>query len=240
MRIAVCDDDSVYLQELAELLKAFFNEIQMQYDIKTFVRGAEILKACDTEGFDVVLLDIAMPGQDGFSVAETLMENHPELILVFVSGNESMVFESYAYNPLWFVPKSQPLYLKRALKEVVERYRRQKSQNAVVNLRVEKNKIISIEPKHLLYIGTTGHYASFVFTEEEKTKSYRCKLDDLEAQLVSHGFVRIHKRFLVNCSFISEIKGQKCILHNEQELPISRGNMADAKKSFHDYLRSVR
>ncbi len=45
------------------------------FDVTTAMSGAEALRACEASAFDIVLLDVMMPGMDGFEVCRRLKEN---------------------------------------------------------------------------------------------------------------------------------------------------------------------
>lgn len=52
--------------------------------------GAEALRAMERHPFDVVLLDLRMPGADGMSVLRTIKERWPESEVVIVTGYPSI------------------------------------------------------------------------------------------------------------------------------------------------------
>jgi PAS domain S-box-containing protein len=56
------------------------------YDVATACCGEEALSCVATSNFDLILLDISMPGMDGFQVMEQLLETHPELLVIMVTG----------------------------------------------------------------------------------------------------------------------------------------------------------
>ena len=55
---------------------------------------------------DLLFLDIEMPGMDGFSMAGKMQKSYPNIVLIFVSSHESLVFQSYEYDRFWFMRKS--------------------------------------------------------------------------------------------------------------------------------------
>lgn len=71
MRIAICDDET----QIRELLKdkisryCFTNNIEL--NLQTFENGEELLKD-DFQTFDVLFLDVDMPGIDGLETAKEI------------------------------------------------------------------------------------------------------------------------------------------------------------------------
>ncbi len=72
LRIAVCDDDKTMLEFISKKTDALFTESGIGHTMRNFLSGAEFLKAHKDDPFDVVFLDIAMPGMSGFDVAKLI------------------------------------------------------------------------------------------------------------------------------------------------------------------------
>jgi DNA-binding response OmpR family regulator len=103
LSIAVVDDDFV----IQELVKTTFGAISAQ--VTAFQDGASFLDEAKARGFDLVFLDIIMPGMDGFQVISRLRAEEIELpiiILSAVSQREAVMrafqagVKSYLIKPL--------------------------------------------------------------------------------------------------------------------------------------------
>ena len=57
-------------------------------------------------------------------------------------------------------------------------------------------------------------------------------MDRLEALLADQGFIRVHKGYLVNHSFIQRINGSQLQLRNGQLLPIGRSKLEEVKRKY--------
>ena len=69
MRIAVCDDDRKDLDEIVHVLSGYGN-----MDISAFSQSDDLLGKIENETFDVIILDIEMPGTNGEN--EEQRQNH--------------------------------------------------------------------------------------------------------------------------------------------------------------------
>lgn len=69
MRILIVEDDALLAAGIAQILQADGYAV----DVRT--TGAEALQAAERERFDLVLLDIGLPGMDGYEVARTIKED---------------------------------------------------------------------------------------------------------------------------------------------------------------------
>ena len=83
-RILIVDDDeTVRLSYLRSLAGA-------RYNVAAVWDGTEALRAMEEQPFDVVLLDLRMPGMDGMSVLKAIKERWPESQVVIITGYPSL------------------------------------------------------------------------------------------------------------------------------------------------------
>jgi CheY-like chemotaxis protein len=82
MRVLVVDDDADAADTLAQLLGFWGHDVFVAYD------GPTALELARLRGPDVVLLDLAMPGMDGYAVAKQLRRqmDAQNLVLIAVTG----------------------------------------------------------------------------------------------------------------------------------------------------------
>ncbi len=83
-RILVVDDEPRMCDSLKILLA------DRGYDIKTSNSGEEAITHVTNHPFDLVLLDVVMPGMDGYQVMDYLKRHHPELLIIMMTGNASV------------------------------------------------------------------------------------------------------------------------------------------------------
>jgi DNA-binding NtrC family response regulator len=85
-RILIVDDDDTvrrsYLRSLAG--------VGARCDVAAAWDGAEALRAMEQQPFDLVLLDLRMPGMDGMSVLKAIKERWPESQVVIITGYPSL------------------------------------------------------------------------------------------------------------------------------------------------------
>lgn len=79
-KILVVDDDEVVrLSHRRSLAGAHCN-------VETAWNGTEALQAMEQRSFDIVLLDLRMPGMDGMTVLKTIKEKWPDCEVVVITG----------------------------------------------------------------------------------------------------------------------------------------------------------
>lgn len=105
LKFYICDDNADFLNELKNKIDISVND-RRACDIYTFENGEELLKQFDNAFAEVVLLDINMPGMNGFEVASLLQKRKEDVFIVFVTSHEDKVYQAYEYHPFWFIRKS--------------------------------------------------------------------------------------------------------------------------------------
>ena len=115
-RILVVDDEEIVVRSC---LRALADE---QHEVEAVRSGAEALERIDAGHYDVVLLDIMMPGIDGLEVLQRAKESHPDIEVVMVTGLSeigtavrSMKLGAFDYLPKPFDPDELVLVVERAL-----------------------------------------------------------------------------------------------------------------------------
>jgi len=97
-RILFVDDDAAIREVVTAQLHSF------GYDVTTATGGEAALDMIRTEVFDVLLVDLKMPGVDGLSVLQRALALYPDLVVIMLTGHasiesavEAMKFGAYQY-----------------------------------------------------------------------------------------------------------------------------------------------
>lgn len=77
-KIYVADDE----KNIRELIQSFLNE---EFDVSLFENGDELLSAFEKEPADLVILDVMMPGTDGFSICSALRKRSDVPIILLTA-----------------------------------------------------------------------------------------------------------------------------------------------------------
>jgi DNA-binding response OmpR family regulator len=80
MRILVVEDEPVLREGLVDLLRGAGHEVEAESD------GLQAEARALREDFDLVVLDLMLPGQDGFTVCAHLRDVHPHLPVLMLTA----------------------------------------------------------------------------------------------------------------------------------------------------------
>lgn len=236
INIAVCDDDKQALNSISGAIYGVFRANGYTITIDTFPSADELNKVIAKTHYDLVFLDIDMPGTDGINYGKRMreLEYCPEII--YVSNLEDRVFESLSVQPFGFIRKSNFI---KDVNDVVNLFI--SSHNFVKN----KKKIIlnthgaeiNVYIKDIIYFEGSGVYQQMYLNNNDKPTEINSRMEKLENELTDFGFMRIHKGFLVNYIYISRICTNNVYLDNGKMLPISRRKSNEIKSQYLSYSR---
>lgn len=163
-RIGICDDRQEDIAQIESALRKGLNRTGQVVSliISSFLSGEELYAATREEDFDLLFLDIEMPGMDGFELAARLCMDWPQVGLVFVSVHESFVFDAMEYSPLWFVRKG---HLERDMFRMLRKYLQITAFKGVSYRMKEGFGFRELPIRNILYIEGSGHSLVFKKTD---------------------------------------------------------------------------
>ncbi|MFQ6610781.1 MAG: sigma-54-dependent transcriptional regulator [Fidelibacterota bacterium] len=83
--LQIIDDDINILNSLSE----FFED--EGYEVFKYTNGEDALASIKNDLPNVVLLDLKLPGMDGFEILEKIKKSHPEIEVIIVTGNVDLM-----------------------------------------------------------------------------------------------------------------------------------------------------
>lgn len=131
-KVLVVDDEAPVRELFNELLK------QEKYSVKSASTGEEALAMAEKEDFQIVLLDIKLPGISGIEVLKKLKDKTPNLIVIMITGfgyDEQLIAKSKEYGCSGYIGKNMPVSqimsnFRLFVKTTEERSKSEKSSNA--------------------------------------------------------------------------------------------------------------
>lgn len=231
VRIAVCDDEQVTLDYLAGEIE---HCCSCDCEIVKYEDGENLLTDSRKQVFDVLFLDIDMPGMDGMQIAETIREENQYVKIVFVTNKEECVFQGYRYGAFRFIRKS---CFEQELPETMASL--ENFFDSVNELIVFKKPRGTFSKKisEIRYIEAQGH--NMTVNCGDTTEQVTGTIREYEKMLSAKGFIRIHNGFLVNFRNIYSIEQKDIVLDDGKKLPMSRNRTNETKIKLQVFTRSM-
>ena len=200
LRALIVDDEAPARSELRYLLSA-----HPRVDVVgEAASAAEALALARALRYDVVFLDVEMPGLSGLEAARLVRDRAERPELVFVTAHEQYAVAAFAVEAFDYLLKPvDPERLTRTVERLEQR-------SAPPAARVEKIPVVSAGRTVLLdydavcFVRADGDYCR-VHTYD---RSYLCtqSLRELELRLPSSRFARVHRSHLVNLAHVAAVK----------------------------------
>ncbi|MEA4987438.1 MAG: LytTR family DNA-binding domain-containing protein [Anaerovorax sp.] len=233
-KIAVCDDEPVFLEEIQKLVGEILDSHEIAYCIDCFSSKKALEDALkqDVEKYDLILLDILLGNQSGIDLAKKIRKMKVEATLIFVTVSADFAIEGYEVDAFRYLLK--PIS-RKALEDALlldyENHQEQRKKELVLAV---GSKIRKIPHAEIRYIEIQGRATAIQMRKERLVTTY--KISELENMLSGSSIVRCHRSFLVNLKYIHMLERYQAAVTTEDNIPISKAYYNDVKDAFMDYL----
>lgn len=259
IRTILVDDESLAIQGLKLRLEAH-PDVEI---IETCTNGREAIRAIKTHKPDLVFLDIQMPGFDGFSVVQGVMEVEPPLF-IFVTAYSDHALRAFEARAIDYLVKPvdeqrladaldrarERLSEKRQVAEA-ERLREvlaEVAPEAMPDMAAESETPAASRYEKLINIKDRGQIFRIDVDTIERIDAagdYMCiytadtslilreTMKDLEKRLDPRNFQRIHRSTIVNLSQVRQVKPHT---NGECFLVLESGSQVKVSRSYRDVV----
>ncbi len=224
IKIAIVEDEDGEAETLLGCLGTYEKEIGEKFSFTRFCDAGAFL---DTDGsFDIVFLDIMLPGMTGMDAAAKLREKDKKVVIIFVTTLAQFAVKGYEVDALDYIIKPvsyERLTLK--MQKAVGIVRAGTAKPIVIN---STDGVVKTTVDNIIYIEVRGH--KLLWHTRRGVFGEYASLSALEKTLKVHNFMRCNSCYLVNPKFIERVNGSELsvILTNGEELKISQPR----RKSF--------
>lgn len=225
MRIAICDDLRIYIDDVISNCKKAFADDNVIYDC--FSSGEELLVS-DLKS-DFLFLDIEMSGVDGIGVKDILEQRKCETKIIFLTSHEERMVEAFGENVIGFLHK--PLQ-KDAFDKIVSKMKRILNKATVEWEDEGKLYVVCLED--IRYIEAQDKYTCVV-TDEEKYLVRRT-IKEWEELLPNPDFCRVNRSCLIHFKFFDKTR-DKISLKEGKAVRISRMHKEAIMNQYMQYVR---
>ena len=228
---AIVEDDAAILEYLKNTLIQEFDKKGTTVAFDAFTSGTRFLEMYEAHyHYDVIFLDIEMPEIDGIQVCRHIRAQAPDSLVIFISNKEELVFQTFEVQPFRFIRKSEYQQLLPALVDAISQKLEEQTKHLIFITEPGSGDIFSFDIRNIFFVEAQRKNCLIVTTVGNSI--VQCKISDMEEYLVPHGFIKIHRSYLVNCKHIFYIGKSSLQLTSGQELPISRGKVDEVKEGF--------
>lgn len=226
MTIAVVDDELETRQYMHGLIAQYLQETGHSAQVEFYPDGASFLVGCEQP--DIVLMDIDMPGMDGFSTAEQLRRAHPTSVLIFTTRLSQCAIRGYEVDAIGFLVK--PVTLPSLSGKLNKAFQWVAHQQSKICLK-SKYSILYLEKNEIYYAEGSNHHVIYHTVQGEVP--VRSSLQEAEAQLGAD-FSRSSHSYIVNLGFVTMVGKNDVTVHGDV-IPLSRALRKDFLDAVNRY-----
>ena len=242
INVAICDDNSVFLNHFKSMVERALEKYTADYKVSSFSNGNILLSRHMENEFNIIFLDIDMPNLSGFDIAKKLRDLLSKCFIVFITNHSELVYESLDFQPFNFIRKNCNIPIEESTEKVIQKMIRHMRQNEKIILEDEVSGRISVRLNDIIYIESDKHYVIYHISGRGNAVRMRDNISDIETDYSAYDFIRIHKRYIVNLHFVSNIdsSNNEIILGSvHTKLPLSRNYKKNADEKYTLFLRSI-
>lgn len=232
MKIAICEDNQAEADWLKKVIADWAAKNRDMVQISWYSDTKQFLFAYEETCFDVLFLDIQMPGENGISLARRLRAVNDAVPIVFVTGLDEYILEGYEVEAVHYLMKPVK---EGKVRECLERIaKRVKEQEPYVVLDTSDG-VFKVLQKDIIKIEIFGRECTYTTVDKEYTVVQSLK--EAKEMLASKYFVPCYRGILVNVQHIQAIEHSRVLLTDGREAPVSRRMYASLNQAFIDFFQ---
>ena len=237
LRIAICDDLQDEVDQTRQAAELYFKNVKESITYTSFTKAFSFMDAIEKGAqFDIILLDICMPGLLGTEVAKELRQQDSRAEIIFLTTSNEFAAEAFSVNAADYLlkPFTQEQF-KKALDKAMSIIRQRNSAKLVFRL---VGGGVRVEPlENILYLESNSHILT-VHLADGSTFETRRPIADIKADLeriVPNQFQSPLKGYLVNLAHVHIIRPESIEIQDTQ-IPLGKRRYREFQELYFDFM----
>jgi len=231
-RFALIEDREDEAENLSLVLKKYFSEEEsgLSFELNRFESGEAFLRSYRPV-YQVVFMDIDLPGENGYQASQQLRKIDENVLLVFTTRLANYALHGYEVSAFDFLvkPYEYPIF-KMKMDRIMKRLSLGQEEKIEV-LDTDRQRIV-LPASHILYLEVRNH--NVIYHTLDGTFHSRQSLSSAEEKLEGKGFARASNYALVNLRMVKTVN-QDLIDLNGETVRMSRSRKKDFLAALADY-----
>lgn len=233
IKIAICDDEEKAVASHERIVRECLQSAGIGCEITTYTQSRNLLYDITDDAFfyDLILLDIEMPGIGGMEMPLKIKDFLPNIRIIFVTSHMEYAIDAFELSIFRYVPKNHlQEKLPAAVLDAAKLIALEDGREYIIQT---ANRMEKIPYKNIFYIQRDGKNASIV--SSGGTSKVRKSLQQVFGELNAPEFLFIDRGYIVNIVQIVQISGGMAVLKNGEQLPISRSHLQEVKRQINRF-----
>lgn len=235
MRILICDDDDLMLEQLKKYIRSFFEYHHLKCpEVVSYSSGEAVL--ADNGEKDILFLDIEMPGMNGIYVGNELKKKNADMIIFIVTSYSEYLDEAMRFHVFRYL--SKPLDKQRFfrnMKDAVDLYH-----TMTIKLPIETKQGVHTLPASAITAVEAQGRRVIVHTTLQDFESIH-PMQYWQDLLPKNCFFQTHRSFIINFEHVADF--DHTLIHlagNRLVAYLTKRKYSAFKKAYLLYLESTR
>ncbi|MBQ9206635.1 MAG: response regulator transcription factor [Treponema sp.] len=237
IQLAICDDESTERNRVKDALSSYFREHpDISAEIHEFSSAFDFLDALDNNAlFDIVFLDIYMPGINGIEAAKTLRARTDTSKIIFLTSSTDHALDAFSVNAVHYLvkPFSHSAF-NEALNRAFDAFKNSSKKLAITG---EMGAVSFVSIDDIIYIESIGR-KRYVYTQKKEFVEVKRTLlhfsEELE-ELAPGQFISPYRGYIINLDEVRTIEPNKIIMENGKQIITKTGDYRKLKSLLFNY-----
>ena len=230
MQIAIVDDLKSERDLLSSYISRYCQENNISLNLTKFTCGEEILAAKATP-FDIIFLDIYMPGLSGMETASEIRKLDKNCLLIFSTTSSDFAVKSFRVRAFDYLVKPYAYDQLAEIMSLAEKALHKSSRYIEVK---ESREMVKILIRDILYADYNNHYIQ-VHTKDNIIKTYLPFQSFAPSLLDYPQFLNCYRNCIINMDSVASLHDNDFVLTNGERIPITREKRSEIRQLYADY-----
>lgn len=232
MNVAVCEDDRMDSEAICGCIRDYCEKNCYVSDIRAFDSGEALLAAFAPGAFDVIVMDIYLPGASGVQTAQKIRETDPNCALVIVTVSTEHTREGYAVQAVSYIEK--PIAQEKIDKAFSMCRHVFEKNSRLIKAPVGRAGYVDIPLARVEYVEVNDKHTLFHISGN--TLKTSLTLDEAGRLLGGEPFLCCHRSYIVNLNYVTDMLVNDFMLKSGERVPIRMNGRKEINIAFAQFM----
>lgn len=234
--ICFCDDTPVTMQKSIELFELIAERHQISVSVRAFSTGEELLAYLENPNhfFDLYFVEAGLKDISGIDTALRIHEYDPWGLVIFLGVRAECASDCFAAYPFNYIIKSKLNFI-RGESVFLNAYSVFKQKKKPYIVCKNRTTFQCIQLSDISHFETLGRLIVVHF--KDQSFEFYSKLNIIEQSVKNKGFIRVHRSYIVNLSYISDADRENIFLTgHETPVPIGQVYLDHVRRETYPFF----
>ncbi len=225
MQIGIIEDEAVWREKIQDMIEQYCRDNKIPCNIRSYGSGKDFAGNTDV---DLLFLDVELAkGEDGFAIAEKLMNAGNKCKVCFLTSHTELARMGYRVNAFRYIDKKHL----EEIHEAIDFFLKTKIQDRFLCLSNISGIRIKINLGELLLVETNTRKLRYLMLDGSE---HFCegRISEAAQDLSQFGFYHIQRSYIINLKYIEGVNSREVTLCNGMKVVIGRTHGREFKKVF--------